>query len=115
MPWPMRLVRLGHKRKEIDDLYPHGTDQVTEDTLRALQQRWKRDAGWTWQETRPWSPKRHDLFGFGLWSGRPCYQFAPKTTDGPPMKIVDGPQTPRSGVDVTLVGDTGIEPVTSSV
>jgi hypothetical protein len=35
----MRLVRLGHKRKDVDDLYSHITDQMIADTVQALQQR----------------------------------------------------------------------------
>jgi integrase len=45
-----RLVRLGHKRKDVDDLYSHVTEQMIEDALQALQQRWEQDGGWTWQE-----------------------------------------------------------------
>lgn len=51
VPRIMRLVRLGHKRKDVDDLYSHTTQQMIEDTLKALQQRWEQDGGWTWQET----------------------------------------------------------------
>jgi hypothetical protein len=42
--------RLGHKRKDIDDIHSHVTDQMIEETLKALQQRWEQDDGWTWQE-----------------------------------------------------------------
>ena len=48
VPRIMRLVRLGHKRKDIDDHYSHITDQMIEDTVQALQQRWEQDGGWTW-------------------------------------------------------------------
>lgn len=51
VPRIMRLVRLGHKRKDVDDLYSHITEQMIEDMLTALQQRWEQDGGWTWQET----------------------------------------------------------------
>ncbi|MCI2420040.1 hypothetical protein MOQ72_21580 [Saccharopolyspora sp. K220] len=50
VPRIMRLVRLGHKRKDVDDIYSHVMDQMIEDTLKALQQRWEQDGGWTWQE-----------------------------------------------------------------
>jgi hypothetical protein len=44
----MRLERLGHKRKDIDDLYSHVTDPMIEETLTALQRRWEHDGGWSW-------------------------------------------------------------------
>ncbi|MCU1682572.1 MAG: Integrase [Amycolatopsis sp.] len=50
-PRIMRLVRLGHKRKDVDDLYSHVTDQMVEETLDTLQRRWEQDGGWTWQES----------------------------------------------------------------
>ena len=53
----MRLVQLGHKRKDVDDLYSHITDQMIEDTLHALQQRWVQDGGWTWAENPAVEPK----------------------------------------------------------
>jgi hypothetical protein len=42
-------VRLGHKRKDVDDIYSHITDQMVEETLDALQLRWERDGGWSWK------------------------------------------------------------------
>lgn len=45
VPRIMRLVRLGHKRKDVDDRYSHITAQVLQDTLEALQQRWEQDGG----------------------------------------------------------------------
>ena len=62
-----------------------------------------------------WSGKWRDLFGCGVVVGGHAPHLLPKITDGPPTKIVDGPQSPWSGAGVTFVGDTGIEPVTSSV
>lgn len=53
----MRPVRLGHKRKDVNDLYSHITDQMIEDTQQALQQRWEQYDGWTWQETPLWKPE----------------------------------------------------------
>ena len=53
----MRLVRLGHKRKDVDDIYSHITEQMIEDTLQTLQQRWEQDGGWTWTETPAVEPK----------------------------------------------------------
>jgi hypothetical protein len=44
----MRLERLGHKRKDIDDLYSHVTDRMIEDTLAVLHRRWEHDGGWSW-------------------------------------------------------------------
>lgn len=57
VPRIMRLVRLGHKRKDIDDLYSHITDQMIEDTVQALQQRWEQDGGWTWTENPAVEPE----------------------------------------------------------
>jgi integrase len=51
VPRIMRLVRLGHKRKDVDDLYSRATDQMVEEALDALQQRWEQDGGWTWQQS----------------------------------------------------------------
>lgn len=51
VPRILRLVRLGHKRKDIDDHYSHVTDAMVENMLAALQQRWEQDGGWTWDES----------------------------------------------------------------
>jgi hypothetical protein len=48
VPRIMRLVRLGHKRRDVDDIYSHVTDQMIEETLAALQRRWEQDGGWRW-------------------------------------------------------------------
>ncbi|MEU0469157.1 tyrosine-type recombinase/integrase [Amycolatopsis sp. NPDC006131] len=50
VPRILRLVRLGHKRKDTDDLYSHVTDVMVESMLAALQRRWELDGGWTWDE-----------------------------------------------------------------
>ena len=50
VPRILRLVRLGHKRKDVDDLYSHVTDVMVDQMLKALQHRWEHDGGWTWQE-----------------------------------------------------------------
>lgn len=50
-PRILRLVRLGHKRRDIDDVYAHVTPSMIHDTLTALQQRWMHDGGWSWQPT----------------------------------------------------------------
>lgn len=50
VPRILRLVRLGHKRKDIDDHYSHVTDTMVSNMLAALQQRWEQDGGWTWDE-----------------------------------------------------------------
>jgi len=39
---------VGHKRKDVDDDYSYVTDQMIEDMLEALQDRWENDGGWTW-------------------------------------------------------------------
>jgi integrase len=57
VPRIMRLVRLGHKRKDVDDIYSHVTDQMIQDTVQALQQRWEQDGGWTWAENPAVEPK----------------------------------------------------------
>src|SRR5262249_50982279 len=48
---------------------------------------------------------------WGLWSADPAPHLLPKITDSPPMKITDRPPEQAK----YAVGDTGIEPVTSSV
>jgi hypothetical protein len=53
----MRLIRLGHKRNDVGDIYSHVTEQIIQDTLQALQQRWEQDGGWTWQENPAVEPK----------------------------------------------------------
>ncbi|RJQ87221.1 tyrosine-type recombinase/integrase [Amycolatopsis panacis] len=53
----LRLVRLGHKREDVDDLYSHITQQMIEETLQALQQRWEQDGGWTWTESPTIAPE----------------------------------------------------------
>jgi integrase len=57
VPRIVRLVRLGHKRHDVDDIYSHVTDQMVEDTLAALQKRWEQDGGWAWQENPAVGPK----------------------------------------------------------
>jgi integrase len=41
VPRVLRLQRLGHKRKDIDDFYAHVTPAMREKMLAALQQRWE--------------------------------------------------------------------------
>ena len=41
----------------VDDIYSHITEQMIEDTLQALQQRWEQDGGWTWQENPAVEPE----------------------------------------------------------
>ncbi|MGW5053918.1 tyrosine-type recombinase/integrase [Actinokineospora sp. NPDC004072] len=48
VPRILRLSRLGHRRKDIDDVYSHVTDTMIEKMLNALQTRWENDGGWTW-------------------------------------------------------------------
>ena len=60
VPRVLRLVRLGHKRRDIDDVYSHVTPTMIHETLTVLQQRWAQDGGWTWQP--PPGQKRPDLF-----------------------------------------------------
>jgi hypothetical protein len=52
-PRILRLVRLGHTRKEIDDLYSHVTPSMIHDTLTALQQRWAQDVDGPGNHHRP--------------------------------------------------------------
>jgi integrase len=44
VPRALRLQRLGHKRKDIDDFYAHVTPAMRETMLTALQQRWDRSS-----------------------------------------------------------------------
>jgi len=50
IPRIMRLMRLGHKRKDVNDICSHVTDQVLDDTPAALHSRSEQDDGWPWQE-----------------------------------------------------------------
>jgi integrase len=45
VPRVLRLQRLGHKRKDIDDFYAHVTPAIRAKTLTALQQRWEHSGG----------------------------------------------------------------------
>jgi integrase len=54
VPRVLRLERLGHKRKDVDDNYSHVTDVMIARMLAGLQRRWEEDGGWTWErETGP--------------------------------------------------------------
>ena len=45
IPRVLRLQRLGHKRKDIDDFYSHVTPVMRQRMLGALQERWDRSGG----------------------------------------------------------------------
>jgi integrase len=45
VPRVLRLQRLGHKRKDIDDFSAHVTPAMREKMLTALQQRWEHSGG----------------------------------------------------------------------
>jgi hypothetical protein len=49
-PRVLRLERLGHKRKDVDDHYLHVTRPMIEDALAALQRRWEQFGGWSWTD-----------------------------------------------------------------
>ncbi|MEV6716203.1 tyrosine-type recombinase/integrase [Lentzea sp. NPDC051208] len=51
VPRVLRLNRLGHKRKDVDDGYSHVTDLMISRMLAALQSRWETDGGWTWNQS----------------------------------------------------------------
>lgn len=57
VPRILRLVRLGHKRKDIDDHYSHVTDLMVEQMRAALQRRWEQDGGWTWADSQGQGPE----------------------------------------------------------
>lgn len=48
VPRVLRLERLGHKRKDVDDDYSHVTDVMISRMLEQLQRRWEEDGGWSW-------------------------------------------------------------------
>lgn len=50
VPRILRLVRLGHKRRDIDDRYAHVTDTMIEQALAALQARWELYGTWSWDD-----------------------------------------------------------------
>ncbi len=78
VPRIMRLVRLGHKRKDVDDLYSHITDQMVEETWMPYNSGGSRMAGGHGRKPPLWSQKRHDLFGCEVVVRRLCSQSAPK-------------------------------------
>lgn len=49
VPRILRLERMGHKRKDIDDDYSHVTDPMVERMLESLQRRWERHGDWAWR------------------------------------------------------------------
>ncbi|MCK2243666.1 MULTISPECIES: tyrosine-type recombinase/integrase [unclassified Crossiella] len=51
VPRILRLIRLGHKRKDVDDDYSHVTDLMIEQMLAKLQRRWEQDGGWMWRRS----------------------------------------------------------------
>jgi hypothetical protein len=65
VPRSLRLVRLGHKRKDTDDLYSHVTDLMIEQMLAALQRRWQQDGGWTWDDRQGDGSRGDDSRGQG--------------------------------------------------
>jgi hypothetical protein len=50
-------VRLGHKRKDTDDIYSHVTNRMVQEMLAALQRRWEQDGGWTWDDNEGQGPE----------------------------------------------------------
>ncbi|OLR95071.1 hypothetical protein BJP25_08985 [Actinokineospora bangkokensis] len=50
VPRVLRLTRLGHKRKDINDRYSHVTDRMVQAMLDTLQTRWTTDGGRTWRD-----------------------------------------------------------------
>ncbi|WP_219419910.1 tyrosine-type recombinase/integrase [Pseudonocardia nigra] len=55
VPRVLRLQRLGHKRKDIDDFYSHVTDTMRDRMLDALQRRWESSNSTGKQEPDPGS------------------------------------------------------------
>jgi hypothetical protein len=106
----LRLQRLGHKRKDIDDFYAHVTPAMREKMLAALQERWERSGGQRGSDPRPGARRgvnTSDHEGVQQTLLPICSPHA----DGLPMKIINRPSDQAKHA----VGDTGIEPVTSSV
>jgi hypothetical protein len=83
VPRILRLVRFGHKRRDVDDIYSLITKRMIEETLDALQERREQDGGWTWCENPVVGQKRRDLFGLGIVVSRPCSPFAPHNQERP--------------------------------
>jgi integrase len=48
VPSVLRLERLGHKRKDVDDDYSHVTEAMISRMLEQLQRRCEEDGGWSW-------------------------------------------------------------------
>lgn len=57
VPRILRLMRLGHKRKDTDDIYSHVTNMIVQEMLAALQRRWEQDGGWAWDDSEGQGPE----------------------------------------------------------
>ncbi|WP_084144039.1 site-specific integrase [Amycolatopsis taiwanensis] len=101
VPRVVQLQRLGHKPQDTSDLYSHVTPQMIETLRAALQARWDTYGTWTWA----------DHLGNAKVIRTRAPKLLPQHTNGPSTKIIDRPLELRK----RTVGDTGIEPVTSSV
>ncbi|WP_139191018.1 hypothetical protein [Actinokineospora iranica] len=73
-PRVLRLTRLGHRRKDVDDDYSHVTDAMVERMLIRLQTRWEQDGGWTWPETDAVPTKAARPLRYGDWSDHAASQ-----------------------------------------
>ncbi|WP_424923832.1 tyrosine-type recombinase/integrase [Amycolatopsis granulosa] len=78
VPRILRLVRLGHKRKDTDDLYSHVTDVMVESMLAACSDAGSRTVDGAGTKTQLRSRLRRDLFGFAKVVGTPCPPSAPR-------------------------------------
>jgi integrase len=84
MPRIMRLARLGHKRKDVDDLYSHMTDSDDRGHGAGPPAAVGAGSRLDLAGNPAVEQKRHDLVGLGLVVRRPCSQIAPKNHRRPP-------------------------------
>ncbi len=106
----MRPLRLGRQRTDVVDGGSQLTNTVIERILDVLQQHWDATA-WDWPRQLRKPRERPGLFTRQVRPAGPATLLVPTITNGPPMKIIDRP----GELNKRWVGDTGIEPVTSSV
>ncbi|WP_191296688.1 hypothetical protein [Lentzea cavernae] len=81
VPRVVRLARLSHKRKDVDDNYSHVTDVMITRMLAGLQRRWEEDGDGRGSEET--GRQRHERLGIANVFIRPCSPFAPRNDKRP--------------------------------
>ena len=83
VPRVLRLARLGHKRKDIDDFYAHVTPVMRDKMLDALQQRWHHSGGQGVAQPLDLGPDGSEHFGTQVCSAGPAPQMLPRHPERP--------------------------------